>query len=38
MQFMMAEKARIFKDHRAVELIMSPDPGTHNLILSLIHI
>ena len=32
MQFMMAEKARLFKDHRAVELIMSPDSGTHNLI------
>ena len=28
-QFMMAEKVRLFKDHRAVELIMSPDPTTH---------
>ena len=28
-QFMTAEKARLFKDHRAVELIMSsPDPST----------
>ena len=28
---MMAEKARHFKDHRAVELTMSsPYPGTHN--------
>ena len=27
---MMAEKARLFKDHRAVELIISsPDPSTH---------
>ena len=26
---MMAEKVRLFKDHRAVELIMSPDPTTH---------
>ena len=32
-QFMMAEKARLFKDHRAVELIMSsPDPSTHKRI------
>ena len=31
--FMMAEKARLFKDHRAVELIMSsPDPSTHKRI------
>ena len=30
---MMAEKARLFKDHRAVELIMSsPDPSTHKRI------
>ena len=29
-QFMLAGKARLFKDHRAVELIMSsPDPSTH---------
>ena len=27
-QFMTAGKARLFKDHRAVELIMSPDPST----------
>ena len=26
---MTAEKARLFEDHRAVELIMSPDPSTH---------
>ena len=27
---MMDEKARLFKDHRAVELMMpSPDPSTH---------
>ena len=32
-QFMMAEKARLFKDHRAVELIMSsPDPSTYKRI------
>ena len=32
-QFVMAENARLFKDHRAVELIMSsPDPSTHNRI------
>ena len=32
-QFMMAGKARLFKDHRAVELIMSsPDPSTHKRI------
>ena len=32
-QFMMAEKARIFKDHRAMELIMlSPDPSAHKRI------
>ena len=32
-QFMMAEKARRFKDHRAVKLIMSsPDPSTHKRI------
>ena len=31
--YMMAEKARIFKDHRAVELIiMSPDPSTHKRV------
>ena len=30
---MMAEKARFFEDHRAVELIMSsPDPSTHKRI------
>ena len=30
---MMAEKARLFKDHRAVELIISsPDPSTHKRI------
>ena len=29
---MMAEKARLFKDHRAMELIMSPDPSTHKRI------
>ena len=30
---MMAEKARLFKEHRAVELIMSsPDPSTHKRI------
>ena len=30
---MMAEKARLFKDHRAVELIMlSPDPNAHKRI------
>ena len=30
---MMAEKARLFKDHRAVKLIMSsPDPSTHKRI------
>ena len=30
---MMAENARIFKDHRAMELIMSsPDPSTHKHI------
>ena len=29
----MAEKARLFKDHRAVELIISsPDPSTHKRI------
>ena len=29
-QFMTAEKARLFEDHRTVELIMSsPDPSTH---------
>ena len=32
-QYMMAEKARLFKDHRAVELIMSsPDPSTHKRV------
>ena len=32
-QFMMAEKARLFIDQRAVELIMSsPDPSTHKHI------
>ena len=32
-QFMMAGKARIFKDHRAAELIMSsPDPSAHKRI------
>ena len=32
-QFMMAEKARLFKDHRAVELITSsPHPSTHKRI------
>ena len=32
-QFVMAEKARLFKDHRAVGLIMSsPDPSTHKRI------
>ena len=32
-QFMMAEKARIFNDHRAVELIMSSsDPSTHKRV------
>ena len=32
-QFMMAEKARSFKDHRAVELIMSsPHPSIHKRI------
>ena len=32
-QFIMAEKARRFKDHRAVKLIMSsPDPSTHKRI------
>ena len=31
--FMMAEKARLFKDHRAVELIMSSsDPSTHKRV------
>ena len=29
---MMAEKARIFKDHRAVELMSSPDPCTHKRV------
>ena len=29
---MMAGKARRFKDHRAVELIMSPDPSAHKRI------
>ena len=29
---MMAEKARLFEDHRAVGLIMSPDPSTHKRI------
>ena len=30
---MMAAKARLFKDHRAVELIMlSPNPSTHKRI------
>ena len=30
---MMAAKARLFKDHRAVELIMSsPDPSAHKRI------
>ena len=30
---MMAKKARVFKDHRAIELIMSsPDPNTHKRI------
>ena len=30
---MMAEKARLFKDHRAVELIMSSsDPSTHKRV------
>ena len=29
-QYMIAEKARILKDHRAVVLLMSsPDPSTH---------
>ena len=32
-QFMMAEKARLFKGHRAVELIMSSsDPSTHKRV------
>ena len=32
-QYMMGEKARLFKDHRAVELIMSsPDPSTHKCV------
>ena len=32
-QFMMVEKARLFKDHRAVELIMpSSDPSTHKRV------
>ena len=31
-QFMMAEKAKLFKDHRAVGLIMSPDLSTHKRI------
>ena len=32
-QFMMAETARLLKDHRAVELIMlSPDPSTYKRI------
>ena len=32
-QFVMAEKDRLFKDHRAVELIMSsPDPSAHKRI------
>ena len=32
-QFMMAEEVRLFKDRRAVELIMSsPDPSTHKRI------
>ena len=32
-QYMMAEMARLCKDHRAVELIMSsPGPSTHNRI------
>ena len=32
-QFMVAEKARLFKDHRAVELIMSSsDPSTHKRV------
>ena len=32
-QYMMAEKARLFKDHRGRELIMSsPDPTTHKRI------
>ena len=31
-QFMMAVIARIFKDHRAVELIVSPDPSAHKCI------
>ena len=26
---MMAAKARLFKDHCAVEFIMSPDPSAH---------
>ena len=31
--FMMAEKARLFKDHRVLELIMSsPDPSTRKRI------
>ena len=29
---MMAARARLFKDHRAVELIMSPDPSAHKRI------
>ena len=29
---MTAAKARLFKDHRAVELIMSPDPSAHKRI------
>ena len=29
---MMAEKVRLFKDHRAVRLIMLPDPSTHKRI------
>ena len=29
---MMAAKARLFKDHSAVELIMSPDPSAHKRI------
>ena len=29
---MMAAKPRLIKDHRAVELIMSPDPSAHKRI------
>ena len=29
---MMAEKPRLFKDHRAVEIMSSPDPSTHKRI------